>query len=166
VIESDAIAFLEAQRERFDIVSHISMLHHIPDYLGLIEASSGTVSPGGCLLTFQDPLRYDQVPRGHHLADQALYIPWRLTEGNVIRGVGNRIRRARGRYRADNQDDQEEYHVQRNGLDSDEMLGLLRKKFADVQLQVYFSSQARLSQWIGERMHIQSKFGILAMGRL
>jgi SAM-dependent methyltransferase len=166
VVESDAIAFLAEQSERFDVVSHVSMLHHIPDYLSLLEASSNAVVPGGCLLTFQDPLRYDRVPRGHHLVDQALYIPWRLTEGNVIRGIRNRIRRARGRYLADNQDDQEEYHVQRNGLDSDEMLALLRKKFAAVQIQVYFSSQARVSQWIGERVHIQSKFGILATGRL
>jgi SAM-dependent methyltransferase len=166
VAESDAIAFLEQQSQQFDIVSHVSMLHHIPDYLSLLEASSNAVAPGGCLLTFQDPLRYDRVPRSHHLVDQALYIPWRLTQGNVTRGIGNRIRRARGRYLVDNQDDQEEYHVQRNGMDSDEMVGLLRKKFASVHIEVYFSSQARVSQWIGERMRIRSKFGILATGRL
>ena len=67
-VESDAIEFLRGQTSRFDIVSHVSMLPHIPDYLALLRASAGAVAKGGALLTFQDPLRYDRLPPGHYLA--------------------------------------------------------------------------------------------------
>jgi len=147
-VEGDAIEFLRGEAGRFDVVSHVSMLHHIPDYLGLLRASAGAVGSGGALLTFQDPLRYDRLPRSHYIASQAFYIPWRLTEGNVIRGVGNRIRRSRGIFLEGNQDDQEEYHFHRNGVDSDAILAQLRPAFAEVDIEIYFSGHARLAQWL------------------
>ena len=165
-VEGDAIEFLHQKAGRFDVVSHVSMLHHIPDYLALLRASAGAVAEGGALLTFQDPLRYDRLPRGHYLAAQALYIPWRLTEGHVLQGIRNRIRRSRGVYLADSQDDQEEYHFHRNGVDSDAILAQLRPDFAQVDIAIYFSSHARLAQWMGERLRVRSTFGILATGRL
>jgi SAM-dependent methyltransferase len=165
-IEADAIEFLHQEAGRFDVVSHVSMLHHIPDYLALLRASAGAVAKGGALLTFQDPLRYDRLPRGHYLAGQVFYIPWRLTEGHVLQGIGNRIRRTRGIYLAENQDDQEEYHFHRNGVDSAAILAQLGPDFAQVDLEIYFSSHARLAQWMGERMRIHSTFGILATNRL
>ncbi|HET7467785.1 MAG TPA: class I SAM-dependent methyltransferase [Candidatus Dormibacteraeota bacterium] len=164
-VEADALDFLTGQSERFDVVSHVSMLHHIPDYLALLRKSAEAVAPGGALITFQDPLRYDRLPRLHFTAAQALYIPWRLTEGHVIRGVGNRIRRSRGVFREDNVDDNEEYHMHRNGVDSDAIAAMLAGDFATVEVMVYFSSQARVSQWIGERLKIRSTFGIVATGR-
>jgi SAM-dependent methyltransferase len=164
-VEGDAIEFLHQQAGRFDVVSHVSMLHHIPDYLALLRASAGAVAEGGALLTFQDPLRYDRLPRGHYLASQAFYIPWRLTEGNVIRGIGNRLRRTRGIYREDNQDDQEEYHFHRNGVDADAIVAQMAPDFAQVDIEIYFSGHARLAQWMGERMRVRSTFGILATGR-
>ena len=165
-VTADAMEYLDGQIARFDVVSHVSMLHHIPDYLTLIKASARAVRPGGALLTFQDPLRYDTMPTGHYAASQALYIPWRLSEGNVLRGIGNRIRRAQGNYRADNQDDQEEYHVQRNGVDSAAIAAQLRQDFERVEIEIYFASQARISQWIGERIRLRTYFGIIATGRL
>ena len=162
----DAIEFLHQQTGRFDVVSHVSMLHHIPDYLALLRASADAVAPGGALLTFQDPLRYDRLPPGHYLASQAFYIPWRLTEGRVLEGIGNRIRRTRGIFLESSQDDQEEYHWHRNGVDSDAILAQLRPDFSRVDVEVYFSAHARLGQWIGERLKIRSTFGILATGRL
>ena len=166
VVEADALEYLKGQAGRFDIVSHVSMLHHIPDYLSLLRASANAVAQGGALLTFQDPLRYDRLPRGHFAAAQAMYIPWRLTEGRVLVGIGNRIRRARGIYLEDNQDDQEEYHLHRNGVDSDAILAQLRADFAQTEVEIYFSSQARWAQWLGERIRIRSTFGVLATGRL
>src|SRR6266853_715654 len=163
-VEADAIDFLSSQSDRFDVVSHVSMLHHIPDYLTLLRKSAAAVAPGGGLITFQDPLRYDRLPKGHYVASQALYIPWRLTEGHVLRGIGNRIRRTRGAFREDNVEDNEEYHVHRNGIDSDAITRLLADDFGSVDVVVYFSSQARLSQWIGERLAIRSTFGIVATG--
>jgi SAM-dependent methyltransferase len=165
-VESDGLDFLSQHPAAFDVVSHVSMLHHIPDYLSLLKASSARVARGGALLTFQDPLRYDRLPRGHYLLGQSLYIPWRLTQGNVLRGVGNRIRRARVAYRPESHDDQEEYHVVRNGVDSEKIVAQLVADFTRVEVEVYFSSQARLAQWAGERLGIRSTFGVLATGRL
>jgi SAM-dependent methyltransferase len=162
---TDALEFVRGKDSHFDVVSHVSMLHHIPDYLALLKASAQVVSPGGALLTFQDPRRYDSLPPGHYVAAQALYIPWRLSEGRVLTGIGNRIRRARGLYLVDNQDDQEEYHVQRNGVDSDAIEAQLREDFERVEITTYFATQARLAQWIGERMRLQTYFGIIASGR-
>jgi SAM-dependent methyltransferase len=164
-VECDAIEFLHQQSGRFDVVSHVSMLHHIPDYLALLKASAAAVAKGGALITFQDPLRYDRLPTGHFLAAQAFYIPWRMTEGHVLRGIGNRIRRARGIYLETNQDDQEEYHVHRNGVDSDAILAQLAPDFAQTDIEIYFSSHARWAQWMGERMRVRSTFGVLATGR-
>ncbi|HEV2032716.1 MAG TPA: class I SAM-dependent methyltransferase [Candidatus Dormibacteraeota bacterium] len=164
-VEGDAIEFLQQQVGRFDVVSHVSMLHHIPDYLALLRASAGAVAQGGALLTFQDPLRYDCLPPGHYVAAQALYIPWRLSEGRVLEGIGNRIRRTRGIFLEDNLDDQGEYHFHRNGVDSDAILAQLRPDFASTAIEIYFSSHARLAQWLGERMRVRSTFGILATGR-
>jgi SAM-dependent methyltransferase len=164
-VESDAVEFLQQHVGRFDVVSHVSMLHHIPDYLALLQASAGAVAKGGALLTFQDPLRYDRLPRGHYVAGQALYIPWRLTEGRVLEGIGNRIRRTRGVFLENNLDDQGEYHFHRNGVDSNAILTQLRPDFAQTEIEIYFSSHARLAQWVGERLRLRSTFGILATGR-
>ena len=165
-VEGDAIEFLHQNVGRFDVVSHVSMLHHIPDYLALLRASADAVAKGGALLTFQDPLRYDRLPPGHYAAGQALYIPWRLTEGRILEGIGNRIRRTRGVFLEHNVDDQGEYHFHRNGVDSDAIVRQLRPDFANTEVEIYFSSHARAAQWLGERMRIRSTFGILATGRL
>lgn len=165
-VESDGLDFLKETGRTFDIVSHVSMLHHIPDYLELLKASSRRVAPRGALVTFQDPLRYDRLPSGHYFLAQALYIPWRLSQGHVLRGIGNRIRRARAVYHAESRDDQEEYHVVRNGLDSDVIAAQLAADFTQVHVETYFSSQARLAQWAGDRLSIRSTFGIVATGRL
>ena len=164
-VEGDAIEFLQQHAGHFDVVSHVSMLHHIPDYLALLQASALAVAKGGALLTFQDPLRYDRLPPGHYVAGQALYIPWRLTEGRVLEGIRNRIRRTRGIFLENNLDDQGEYHFHRNGVDSDAILAQLRPDFAQTEIEIYFSSHARLAQWVGERLRLRSTFGILATGR-
>ena len=165
-VEGDAIEFLHQHEGRFDVVSHVSMLHHIPDYMALLRASAGAVAKGGALLTFQDPLRYDRLPPGHYAAGQALYIPWRLTEGRILEGIGNRIRRTRGIFLENNVDDQGEYHFHRNGVDSDEIVSQLRPDFAQTEIEIYFSSHARMAQWLGERLRIRSTFGIVATGRI
>jgi len=165
-VVGDAIEFLHKEAGQFDVVSHVSMLHHIPDYLALLRASTGAVAQGGALLTFQDPLRYDRLPPGHYVAGQALYIPWRMSEGRILEGIGNRIRRTRGIFLENNLDDQGEYHFHRNGVDSDAILSQLRPDFTQTEIEIYFSSHARIAQWLGERLRIRSTFGILAIGRL
>src|SRR5260370_9599864 len=128
------------------------MLHHIPEYLALLQASASAVAKGGALSTCQDPRRDGRLAAGHYVGGQALYIPWRLTEGRVLEGIGNRIRRTRGIFLENNLDDQGEFHFHRNGVDSDAILAQLRADFAQTEIEIYFSSHARLAQWLGQRL--------------
>jgi SAM-dependent methyltransferase len=162
---ADALDFLTTVDERFDIVTHVSMLHHVPDYLGLLSRSAAVIRTGGCLITFQDPLRYDRMPFGHHAIDRASYFLWRAGQGNVKRGFRTRWRRLRGVYSSAEIVDFDEYHVVRNGVDSAEMISLLEERFAEVAATSYWSTYSRPLQRLGERLHLVSSFGILASGR-
>jgi ubiquinone/menaquinone biosynthesis C-methylase UbiE len=163
-VELDAIEFLKTCDRNFDIVSHVSVLHHVPDYLGWLQESVRVLSPGGCLLTFQDPLRYDRIPRVHRVLDRAAYFGWRMTRGNYSRGLKTRFRRLRGIYSPNEEADFDEYHVVRNGVDSDAIVAQLAPQFEDVRRTEYWSTQSKLWQVVGEKLRVRTTFGILALG--
>ncbi len=165
LVVSDALEFLDSSDETFDVITHVSMLHHVPDYVGLLTRSAARVKPGGCLLTFQDPLRYDRMPFGHHFVERAAYFVWRTGQGNVERGLKTRWRRLRGVYSQSEVVDFDEYHVVRNGVDSAAIIGLLEMSFANVQTVSYWSTYSRMLQTLGRRLNLVSSFGILASGR-
>ncbi len=98
IVMADVADFLSRCGGRFHIVALISTLHHVPDYLDLVASAASLLAPGGCLLTFQDPLRYDTVPRPSRLAAEAAFLAWRLAQGNLARGMRTRWRRVRGIY--------------------------------------------------------------------
>ena len=164
-VASDALDFLGSTDATFDVITHVSMLHHVPDYMELLTRSSAHVRTGGCLLTFQDPLRYDRMPFGHHLADRAGYFLWRAGQGNVRRGLKTRWRRLRGIYSPSEVVDFDEYHVVRGGVDSAAIIGLLEESFASVRAVSYWSTYSGLLQALGQRLHLVSSFGVLASGR-
>ena len=164
-VVADAAEYLSSSPEKFDVVTHVSMLHHIPDYLALLRLSTAHVRDGGCLLTFQDPLRYDTMPSLHHALDRAAYFAWRLGQGNVKRGLKTRWRRLRGVYSTDEAVDFDEYHVVRNGVDSGAIVAQLSPHFTEVRVVPYWSTYDPLLQVVGERMGLTSSFGILASGR-
>lgn len=164
-VVSDALNYLESTDESFDVITHVSMIHHIPDYLQLLSRSAAHVRAGGCLITFQDPLRYDRMPFGNHFAERAGYFLWRAGQGNVRRGFKTRWRRLRGVYSPSEVVDFDEYHVVRNGVDSTAIIGLLEMSFAKVQAVSYWSTYSRMLQTLGRRLHLVSSFGILASGR-
>ncbi|HEY4028128.1 MAG TPA: class I SAM-dependent methyltransferase, partial [Candidatus Dormibacteraeota bacterium] len=161
----DAIQVLESLDRGFDVVTHVSMLHHVPHYLAMLDRSAAAVAPHGCLLTFQDPLRYDRLPRLHRAADRGAYFAWRLAQGNLRQGLRTRIRRLRGRYEVGEPADYEEYHVVRNGVDSDAIVELLAGSFASVQDVRYWATQGAPWQWLGERLGLRACFGIVALDR-
>lgn len=161
----DASEFLESSPDLFDVVCHVSMLHHVPDYLALIRRAVAHIRPGGSLLTFQDPLRYDRIPRLHHWADRLSYFAWRITRGNYRQGLRTRIRRLRGIYSPTEEVDYGEYHVVRNGVDSDAIVSLLRPLFESVSAVTYWSTQARWLQSMGRHLGLKSSFAIVAIGR-
>lgn len=164
-VEADALEFLNSTEDTFDVVTHVSMIHHIPDYLDLLSRSVKVVRTNGCLLTFQDPLRFDRLPRGHRFVERASYFAWRSTQGNFKRGLKTRWRRMRGVYSPSEVVDFDEYHEVRNGVDSAEIVALLELSFEKVDVVSYWSTYTRPLQSLGERLQIKSTFGILASGR-
>lgn len=164
-IADDVLDYLDGTAEKFDIVTHVSMLHHIPDYLDLLVRSASHVRTGGCLLTFQDPLRYDRLSRVNRISDRAGYFAWRAFQGNLKRGLKTRWRRLRGVYSADEVVDFDEYHVVRNGVDSAAIVDLLKTEFSRVESREYWSTYSRGLQRLGERLNLKSSFGILATDR-
>ena len=165
VVAADALEFLESEGERFDVITHVSMLHHVPDYLHLLERSAARIRAGGSLLTFQDPLRYDRMAFPNHLIDRAFYFAWRIGQGNVRRGLRTRWRRLRGVYSEAEVVDFEDYHVVRAGVDSEAIADLLRPDFEAVEVVRYWSTYSGVLQSVGERLGLVSSFGILASGR-
>lgn len=165
LVPADVLNYVATTTDNFDIVTHVSMLHHIPDYLALLTRSSALVKPGGCLLTFQDPLRYDRMPRHDRYLERAAYFAWRAGQGNLKRGLKTRWRRLRGIYSPAEVVDFDEYHVVRNGVDSERIAGLLQESFATVEVIQYWSTYSRILQSLGERTHLKSSFGILASRR-
>jgi SAM-dependent methyltransferase len=161
---ADVFDYLQSTDEKFDIVTHVSMLHHIPDYMQLIDLAAVHVRPGGSIVTFQDPLRYDTMPRSHHLMDRACYFIWRLGQGNYRQGLKTRWRRLRHQYDPTEAADFDEFHVVRNGVDAHAIIGRLERDFAEVDLVAYWSTFSRPLQWLGERTNLTSCFGIVASG--
>jgi len=164
-VVADALAYLDSTDDQFDIITHVSMIHHVPDYMHLLDRSAAHVKSGGCLLTFQDPLRYDRMPPLNHLVERASYFAWRAGQGNFKRGLKTRWRRLRGIYDPSEVLDFEDYHVVRNGVDSGAIVELLKPSFAEVQVVSYWSTYSRELQSLGERLHLTSSFAILACGR-
>jgi SAM-dependent methyltransferase len=163
---SDADEFIVTATQQYDAVCFVSMLHHIPDYLALLRDALKVVRPGGSFLTFQDPLRYDTMSSVHHRVDRLTYFAWRLGQGNLKRGIQTRLRRFRGVYSPEHVVDFEEYHVVRNGVDSDAIVRELTPAFANVRTITYWSSLGSPWQTAGERLGLRNAFGILASGRL
>src|ERR1022692_3194454 len=54
----DADGSLADTGNRFSLVLYVSVLHHIPDYLGALALASQRLAPGGALLSLQDPIWY------------------------------------------------------------------------------------------------------------
>lgn len=152
--------------QTFAVVLCASVLHHIPDYLAFVgETCDHRVLPGGSLLTIQDPLRYDRVPRRVRLASETSYFLWRLCRGQIARGVATRIRRLRGILDESNPADMVEYHVVRNGVDEAALERLLESRFSSVSLLRYWSTQATPLQRLGERTAMSNSFALFARDR-
>lgn len=49
--------------EKYDIIVINSFLHHILDYIKLIDQICQKLNDGGEIFTFQDPLKYDTLSK-------------------------------------------------------------------------------------------------------
>jgi 2-polyprenyl-3-methyl-5-hydroxy-6-metoxy-1,4-benzoquinol methylase len=153
---------LSNSQDQYDIIVASSFLHHIPDYLGLIQKSLPLLTPHGQFFSFQDPIRYDSAGRFTMIFTNLAYFSWRVFRGDVLGGIQRRIRRSRGVYLADSPYDNAEYHVTRNGVDQDAICALFRENKFDYELLRYFSTQSSFFQPIGDYLKIKNTFGVIA----
>jgi SAM-dependent methyltransferase len=164
IYDNDGSTVLE-EENTFDLILLISVIHHIPDYIGAISALCDKVlRPEGTILTFQDPLWYPRQSRTARTLTWGSYFAWRLGQGELRRGLSTRWRRLRGIYKEAEPSDMVEYHVVRKGVDEAALLDLFRARFADVELDTYFSTPAATLQAVGEMHFPDNTFGILARG--
>ncbi|MEO7189966.1 MAG: class I SAM-dependent methyltransferase [Vicinamibacterales bacterium] len=148
--------------ETFDIIAVNSFLHHVPDTLGLVRRAIARLAPHGQFFSFQDPLRYDSLPRPTLLFDRIAYVSWRIFRGDVLGGLARRLRRSRGAYRDDSVHDNVEYHVVRNGVDHVALMASLTQMNLECRLVPYFSTQSRLFQPVGAALGLKNTFALIA----
>lgn len=150
----------------FDLALYISVIHHIPDYLGHIARVVDLLAPDANVITYQDPTWYPRRRKVDHWGERAGYLSWRVTQGNLLRGVATTRRRISGVLDESNASDMVEYHVVRQGVDQNAIVNLLRPQFDAVRLHTYWSSQGGLQHRFGERLGLANTFSITATGKL
>jgi protein-L-isoaspartate O-methyltransferase len=155
-----------AESRRWDLAVLTSVLHHIPDYLAFLDRLGQLIAPGGGIFTVQDPTYYPRRSRLTHAADRAAYFGWRVFQGGYARGVRTRLRRLRHEYNDSEPSDLVEYHVVRQGVDEEAVVDLLGRRYHEVELFTYWSTQAPLLQRLGDRTSMATTFGVEARGRL
>ena len=151
--------------EGTDAIVMISVVHHIPDYLTAIGALVDGLEPDGWFYSTMDPTWYPARRRAEHLAEQGSYLAWRITQGNLLRGLRTRARRLRRGYVESEPSDMVEYHTVRQGVDQRALVALLQQRFTRVDLDTFWSTQGRLFQRLGERTRLTCTFGITARHR-
>ena len=161
----ETLSKCEQAGKRFDLICASSFLHHIPEYLKLCRLSARLLRPQGMFFTFQDPLRYDTLPRGTYLFDRCSYFIWRLFQGNYVRGIKTRWRRLIGTYNEDLPEDIVEYHVVRNGVDQKAIQCMFEAEGFDCEIQSYWSAQSGLFQHLGTKLGLSNTFAIIATQR-
>jgi SAM-dependent methyltransferase len=164
MLDSDGSAEA-ASGTQYDIVLCISVLHHIPDYLGHIANLLSLIAPGGDFISYQDPLLYERRTRHSRAASWAAYFAWRVWQGNLKRGLRTRIRHLRGVLDETLEEDMVEYHCVRGGVDEEAMRYLLIPAFESVTLETYWSTQSASLHRLGEILGLRSTFGFIAKSR-
>jgi SAM-dependent methyltransferase len=150
---------------KFDVILLISVIHHIPDYVGVVsDLCDNVLRPEGIVLTFQDPLWYARQSKLATMLSWGSYFVWRLGQGELRRGLRTRWRRLRRIYDESEPADMVEYHVVRKGVDESALLDLFGARFAAVELDTYFSTPMPALQSFGARCFPSNTFGILAQG--
>lgn len=150
---------------QFDAVIFASVLHHIPDYLSAISTAVTRLRPGGSLISIQDPLWYPRLPASTVRMTNAFFLSWRLTRGNLLRGVKTRLGRMTRGVSEEATGDVVEYHVVRNGVDELAVQEHLEPDFDRVEIVRYWSSQGTPQQRAGEKLARVNTFAVFATGR-
>ena len=154
---------LQRKEEKYDIIVANSFLHHIPDYLGMLQGLLPHLGPNGQFFSFQDPLLYSTQPLFGRVFEELAYASWRVQRGDVWNGLGRRLRRARGIYLPGSAHDNAEYHVVRLGVDQEAIASLFNNAECSCRIVPYFSTQSRFLQSIGTAVGFKNTFAVIAM---
>ena len=166
IIHDESGEDILAAERQWDVAVMTAVLHHIPDYVGFLDRLTPLIRPGGALFTVADPLYYPRMSQGTHRLVRAMFLAWRVTQGDYKRGFATRWRRLRGVYDDTNPSDLVEYHVVRDGVDEEAIRTLLETRFGDVEIFTYWASQAPVFQRLGDRTSMVCDFGVSARRRL
>jgi SAM-dependent methyltransferase len=160
----DAAGLLEEVSRTYSLILCVSVLHHIPDYMETLRKLMDRLSPGGVIVTLQDPLWYPTTNKWALWLNTIGYAFWRSRQGSVRRGISTRLRRIRRTYDESNPADMVEYHVVRQGVNQKEILKTLGEQFAEVELISYWTNQSAVVQRLGEKLGLINTFGIVLKG--
>ncbi|MDP1623927.1 MAG: class I SAM-dependent methyltransferase [Bacteroidales bacterium] len=159
---TDVVDYLQNSNEKFDVIVINSFLHHIPDYMSLIQQCLPHLNPHGQFFSFQDPLRYDTLSSFNRRYSRYSYLSWRVFQGDFWGGYSRMMRRRRGVLLDDCVEDNAEYHVTRNGVDQDAIARLLKSNHFNVRTVKYFATQSALFQFLGYKARCANMFSIVA----
>jgi SAM-dependent methyltransferase len=153
------------RQQDLDVVCLIAVLHHIPDYIAVLDRLVHQVVPNGSLVTFQDPTYYPRRTRRAHWLTRVSYLMWRVTRGDLREGCKSFVRRLTGTLDERNPRDMVEYHAVRNGVDELRVADALRPHFGSVRLITYWSTHNPWAQRVIGRTGVTNVFGVIAEGR-
>jgi len=156
------IAEVLRQGGSYDVVVINSVLHHIPDYLGLLEQVPGLLGERGIFFSFQDPMWKASMTLRDSFLSGVAYAAWRLGRGDVFGGLWRRVRREFGVYKADSLHDNTEYHAVRGGMNQLAISQLLTNHGMRCEVTEYCSFHSTLLQPVGERLSVRNTFAIFA----
>lgn len=157
--------WLSLSSRNFDLALCISVLHHIPDYIGFLNKLFPKIQAGGSVITWQDPLFYPRLSFATRAIERLSYFSWRLFQGNIRRGLKTRWRRLRNSLDVSEPSDMVEYHVVRDGVDENAIIALAESKFQTVRILTYFSTQSRTIQRFANILPANT-FGLLIKGKM
>ncbi|WP_157572677.1 class I SAM-dependent methyltransferase [Nevskia soli] len=149
----------------FDIVVANSLLHHIPDYIHVVERATQVLRRGGGFISFQDPMWRSSISLKDAIVSASAYTFFRVQQGDLLGGTARKVRRAFGYYSDDSIHDSTEYHAVRNGVNQNLIKVLLEQRGFRCEVFEYCSLHSdRLQPW-GEKLGIRNTFGVLAISK-
>jgi SAM-dependent methyltransferase len=114
IINSDIAEYLAETPEQVDIISFVSVLHHIYDYQKVLSLAASKLAPGGVLYSTCDPIPSQRpgIAKAVHGLDKLAYA---LGHPSAI--MRRLTRSAAPQAESDGSMELAEYHAMRSGLD-------------------------------------------------
>jgi SAM-dependent methyltransferase len=162
IVEGDVQSVLKEDPETYDLIFANSLLHHIPDYLSMVQLAARRVNVGGSFLSFQDPIWYARQSIITRLLTQVGYNIWRISQRDLVGGAMRKFRRIWRGLSPDSYHDNAEYHVLRCGVDEIGIVERLEREGFSCQTIRYFSSQNAIFQHIGKHLRMYNTFSVMA----